>query len=131
MNDYFKEIKASHWLCVVRQNGTLELYSTIDLTDIRQCFQAPQVHLGHRLLLNVIADDPIVHPSVQPCGIVEVCIFGMGHLQRRPLLIMRTSDFSILLYEAIPAYEGLEPQQLKIRFRKLNHNLLLKETKIL
>lgn len=103
----------------------------IDLTDIRQCFQAPQVHLGHRLLLNVIADDPIVHPSVQPCGIVEVCIFGMGHLQRRPLLIMRTSDFSILLYEAIPAYEGLEPQQLKIRFRKLNHNLLLKETKIL
>ncbi len=105
--DYFKENKASHWLFAVRQNGT----SMIDLTDIRQYFQEPQVLLG--LLLNVIAVH-MVHPFVEPCGIVQVCIFGMGHLQRRSLLIRKTSYFIILLN---PAYEGLELQKLKIRFK--------------
>lgn len=105
----------------------LEIYSLTDA--IQQGFQAPLIHLGHRLLVNVKADDPVVHPSSLPCGIVEMGLFGLGHLQRRPLLMVRTSDFGVLLYEAIPAYVGLDPEQLKIRFRKLNHNMILRETK--
>ena len=127
MTEYFRDIAPSHWLCVVRQNGTLEVYS-MD-ASVRQGFQAPHVHLGHRLLVNVKADDPVVHPSALPCSIVEVCLVGLGHLHRRPLLVLRTSDFGILLYEAIPAYLGLDPEQLKIRFRKLNHSMILRETK--
>lgn len=129
MNEYFREIKVTHWLCVVRQNGALEIYSVADSTTVQQCFQAPHVNLGHRLLVNVSVDDSTTKSTGQPSGIVEVGIFGLGHLHRRPLLMMRTSDFRILIYEAIPAYDGLQPQQLKVRFRKLNHNLLLRETK--
>lgn len=43
-------------------------------------------------------------------------------------MMIRTSDFGVLIYEAIPAFES-QDNQLKIRFRKLNHNLLLRETK--
>lgn len=94
-------------------------------------FRAGHVHLGHRLLVNAMFDEMSAVSSIR-CNIVEMGIFGLGHLHRRPLLVMRTSDFGVLLYEAIPslpAYESKQKNELKIRFRKLNHSLLLRETK--
>lgn len=93
-----------------------------------ESFRAAHVHLGHRLLVNSKFDEPSTFPSTH-CGIVEIGLFGLGHLYRRPLLMMRTTDFGVLLYEAIPATESFQNNELKIRFRKLNHNLLLRETK--
>ncbi len=105
----------------------LEIYSLID-GIVRDSFQTSHVHLGHRLLVNLKLEEQVSLPS-NHCNVVEMGIFGLGHLYRRPLLMMRTSDFGVLLYEAIPAYEILKKSELKIRFRKLNHNLLLRETK--
>ncbi len=96
-----------------------------------ETFQTVHVHLGHRLLFNMKADETSL-PSSTHCNIVEMGIFGLGHLHRRPLLMIRTSDFGVLLYEAIPAlpiYDSKQKNELKIRFRKLNHSLLLRETK--
>lgn len=130
MSEYFREIKPTFWLTVVRKNGTLEFYSLVDLI-VKLSFETSSIHLGHRLLVNLMPDEsPSPHQSVD-CNIMEVGIFGLGHLHRRPILIMRTSSFGIILYEAIAAYEGLQKDQLKIRLRKLNHSLLLKETRTL
>ena len=106
----------------------LEIYSITDGV-VRISFQTSHVHLGHRLLVNLKLDEQSSFPTSTQCTVVEMGIFGLGHLHRRPLLMMRTLDFGVLLYEAIPAYESLTKSELKIRFRKLNHNLLLRETK--
>jgi cleavage and polyadenylation specificity factor subunit 1 len=129
--DYFREIKPTYWLSIIRQNGTLEIYLLAGQLVV-ETFQTIQVHLGHRLLFNMKTDEPSLPSSSIHCNIVEMGIFGLGHLHRRPLLMIRTSDFGVLLYEAIPAlpaHESKQKNELKIRFRKLNHSLLLRETK--
>lgn len=124
--DYFREIKPTYWLSVVRENGVLEIYS-ISGDVLLERFRTTHVHQGHRLLVNSKLDHMSPLPAVK-CGIVEMGIFGLGHLNRRPVLMLRTTDFSVLLYEIIPTVESLE-SELTIRLRKLNHNLLLRETK--
>lgn len=130
VTDYFREIKPTYWLSIIRQNGALEIFS-LNGKFVLDTFRAGHVHLGHRLLVNAMFDEMSAVSSIR-CNIVEMGIFGLGHLHRRPLLVMRTSDFGVLLYEAIPslpAYESKQKNELKIRFRKLNHSLLLRETK--
>lgn len=124
---YFHEIKPTYWLAVVRKCGHLELFSVNDLT-VRESFLTPNVHMARRLLVNTRPET--VQESSITNNIVEMGIFGLGHMCRRPLIVMRAADFKILLYEVIPAIEGCHDDSLKIRLRKLNHCLLLKETKI-
>lgn len=128
MADYFRDIKPTYWIALIRQNGTLEIFSVVDGV-VTESFQTAQVHMGHRLLTSIKLDEPPnpLHSSTN-CGVVEIGIFGLGHLYRRPLMMVRNSDFGVLIYEAIPAFVKRD-NQLNIRFRKLNHNLLLRETK--
>ena len=128
MIDYFREIKPTYWLALVRKCGNLELFSVKDLV-VRESFLAPNIHMARRLLINTrpetVQETPITN------NIVEMGIFGLGHMCRRPLIIMRAVDFKILIYEVIPAIESCQGDDSpKIRLRKLNHSLLLKETKI-
>lgn len=124
--NYFREVKPTYWLALIRRNGNFEFFSVTDLV-VRGRFLAPNVHMGHRLLVNTPPD--IGQESGTTNNIVEMGIFGLGHLCRRPVVVMRTADFKVLLYEVIPAVEGSHDDSVKIRLRKLNHSLLLRETK--
>ena len=58
-------------------------------------------------------------------------LVGLGGAHhRRPLLLARTDDNELLVYEAFPYYESqLEDEQLKMRFKKLRHGLILRDRK--
>jgi cleavage and polyadenylation specificity factor subunit 1 len=61
--------------------------------------------------------------------VTEITMVGLGDKKRRPLLLARTSDHELLLYEVFPYYEKLDKKQLKLRFKKVNHGLLLRDRK--
>ena len=125
MRHFLMEKPPTYWLSIVLPNGSLEIYS---LDDLLLCFKTCDLHLGHRLLS--YQQESTVRASSQ-VEIIEIGIFPLGHLRRRPLMIIRTSDYQLFLYEAVAYYDTSEDHQLKMRFRKWNHNLLLKEKKTL
>ena len=60
----------------------------------------------------------------------EICMVALGDHQRRPLLVARTNDQELLIYETFPFFDKqLEADQLKMRFKKLHHGLILRERK--
>ena len=127
VREFFRERKASYWLALVRQNGTLEIYS---VPDMQLNFSAIDLHLGHRLLNHHEPNTGTTPVSTaSSVDVIEIGIFGLGHLQRRPLMILRTADCQVFIYEAVIFYDGTEGRHLKMRFRKLSHNMLLKEKK--
>jgi len=119
----------TYWLAIVRQNGNLEIYELAKV-ELQLRFLTSALHLGHRLLVNLNQEGTTHCATNYPCDIVEIGIFPLGHLQRRPILVTRTSDFNILIYEAIASVGSDNIQdRLRIRFRKLDHNLLLQQKK--
>lgn len=62
-------------------------------------------------------------------AVVEILMVGLGGNRRRPLLMARTSDHEVAVYEAFPYYGDLDKEQLKVRFKKVPHGLILRERK--
>lgn len=128
-NDFNRCTTPTNWLAVVRQNGDLEIYKLSDV-ELQLSFQTSALHLGHRLLVNMYQKGATLSSTNYPCDIIEIGIFPLGHLQRRPILVTRTADFNILIYEAVACVSTDAVQdRLHIRFRKLDHNLLLQQKK--
>ncbi|KAK3856715.1 hypothetical protein Pcinc_036978 [Petrolisthes cinctipes] len=121
-----KDIRPSYWLVGVRENGSLEIFS---LPDFKLSYTIRNFWLGQRVLSDSLQNTtpqqlptltesiPVVH---------EVLIVGMGNKNLRPVLLARV-DEDLLMYEVFPFYENLTPTQLKIRFRLVEHNLILRE----
>ncbi|KFM60381.1 Cleavage and polyadenylation specificity factor subunit 1, partial [Stegodyphus mimosarum] len=63
---------------------------------------------------------PIIH---------EILVVGLGIRSSRPMLLAR-ADEDLLIYEAFPFYETQIDNHLKLRFRKLNHDIITRERKL-
>ena len=62
---------------------------------------------------------PLVH---------EILLVGLGYNHSRPLLFARI-DHDLVIYEMYPFYDGLGPNAMKFRFKKLDHGLIIKENR--
>ncbi|KAK6623006.1 hypothetical protein RUM43_008858 [Polyplax serrata] len=121
---YSQEIKPNYWMFLLRENGTLDIYS---LPDFRPSFQIRRLGQGQRVLYDVLdtvqpsgsdgSDDPEIH---------ELLVVSLGHLGRRPILLLRTES-DLMMYQAFKYAKG---SNLKIRFRRLPQTLILKERKM-
>ncbi|XP_065344117.1 cleavage and polyadenylation specificity factor subunit 1 [Cloeon dipterum] len=125
---YLSETKASFWLLMTRENGTLEIYS---LPDCKLCFLSKHVSSGPKVLVDNLEVVPVASNSSSasseaPTPIVrELLVAPLGHLGSRPLLMIRL-DEELLLYQAFYYAKG---HPMPIRFSKMNHNVYLRERK--
>lgn len=72
------------------------------------------------LLLNQSDSTDKVHQSINVIVPKEILLTGQGHFGTRPMLYIRT-DTELLIYRVFRYLKG----NLKIRFKKLNHNIIL------
>ncbi|XP_076048497.1 cleavage and polyadenylation specificity factor subunit 1 [Oratosquilla oratoria] len=122
-----KEIRPTYWLVGVRENGNLELYT---LPDFRLTYTVQNFGIG-QLVLKDCGRDAAMTPihrleNADMPTVHEVLLVGMGNRNMRPMLFARVEE-DLLLYEVFPFFETLEPMQMKIRFRLIEHNLILRE----
>ena len=154
---YLTKIEVSHWAFGLRENGNLEILS---LPDFTLSYVVNNFPLMPNVLIDaltspsaraeVIKDenkpfDPSnsasgLYPEGTP-AVVEILVVGLGGGSngctasgggggRRPLLMARSSDHELTVYEIFPYYEPkLSSDQLKMRFKKVSHGLILRERK--
>ncbi|XP_023327813.1 cleavage and polyadenylation specificity factor subunit 1 [Eurytemora carolleeae] len=129
---HLEPVKITYWCVGVRQNGNFELYSVPDFT-------LRFVSLNFPHTPNVLVDNMSTRASTQSDAtrglenlpeVTEIRLVGLGIRGRRPLLLARLRDQEVVIYE-LYEYQSpsLSPDQLKIRFRKLSHGLVLRDRK--
>lgn len=117
------DIRATQWLGLARENGSLEILS---LPELKVCFTVKQFSIGPRLLVDAsLAAETASRAGVkEEVPIVrELLMVGLGHKHMRPYLLARV-DEELLLYEA---FVPVDAQYGHFRFKKLQHNLILRE----
>ena len=123
---HLEVVTPTFWLVGVRENGNLELYSVKDfkLKFVSQNFpQQADVLVDH---LKEEAGQKLDIGS----PVIEILMVGLGMAGRRPILMARTKDLEIVIYELYPFNgKSLAPDQLAVRFKKMNHGLILRERK--
>ena len=130
------EIKSclpTFWLFIVRENGIMEIYSLPDLKLvylIKNFPMAPKVLVDSVQITDHIGVQQQQESLTSSMSITrELLITGMGVKNSRPILFARFDD-DLLIYEAFPFYEIQVENHLKLRFKKLSHNVMVKEPKI-
>jgi len=128
---HFEPKKTTFWFIGIRQNGNFELYSVPDFT-------LRFVSLNFPGTPSVLVDnmstraptDSAARPGEAFPEVTEVRMVGLGSRGRRPVLLARLRDQEVVMYE-LYSYQAptLSPDQLKVRFRKLRHGLLLRDRK--
>jgi len=129
---HLEPVKKSFWFVAIRENGNFELYSVPDFT-------LRFVSLNFPHTPNVLVDNMSTRASAAaevPRGldnlpeVTEVKLVGLGPRGRRPVLLARLSDHEVIMYE-LYEYQSptLSPDQLKVRFRKISHGLILRDRK--
>lgn len=128
-------IKPSFWVFITRDNGNLEIYS---MPDLKLVYLINNVGNGNHYLSDSMEFVPVIPGGKREPGTAdpmdqfksygvsqegtmprEVLVCGLGHCGNRPLLFIRL-DNEILIYSVFRYGKG----HLKIRFRKLQHDLL-------
>ena len=113
---------ASHWCCLTRDDGVLEIRS---LPSWRLSYFCKNFAMSPKVLLH--SEE---HSSVGSEGIPtvrEICVVGMGWKRRRPHLLTLIDD-DLFIYSAFP-YNTDNKSALKLRFSKLQHEVLIKKKK--
>ncbi|XP_023931604.1 cleavage and polyadenylation specificity factor subunit 1-like [Lingula anatina] len=129
-----KEIKPSYWALLYRENGNLEFYS---LPDFKQVFVIKSFPMGHKVLVDsaVMAESMVSEkqekfdkggelPSVK-----ELLVVGLGNKCSRPYLMARIEE-DLMIYEVFPYHQVSPEGHLKVRFRKIQHGLVLRPRKL-
>ena len=125
---------ATFWSLALRENGSLEIMS---LPDFTLKYLIPNFHLAPNVLTDALftslpsKTSSITDPENQMPKIQEIKMVALGERQRRPLLMARTSDQELIMYQVFPYYDNdkLDKTQLKMRFKRLAHGLILRERK--
>ncbi|CAG5135896.1 unnamed protein product, partial [Candidula unifasciata] len=137
-----REIKKTSWMLLCRENGQLEIYS---LPECKLVFSVKSFPLGQRTLVDsgplfdtlkvggVINVDKQKNLDEMPV-VKEIQMCGLGHNKTRPYLIARV-DEDLLIYEAFARTASTADAQmafdhLRIRFRKIQHDLILREKRL-
>lgn len=123
-------VTPTYWLVTVRSNGNFEMYSVPDFT-LR--FLSPNFPHLPDVLADVTRhkgdsrDTPRgLESSISP--LTELLLVGLGTKGRRPVLMARTKDGELAIYQGYEYFHrSLGQDQLKLRFKKIRHGLLLRE----
>lgn len=124
----------THWCMIVRENGVMEIYQ---LPDWRLVFLVKNFPVGQRVLV----DSSSGQSATQGEGkkeemtrqgeiplVKEVALVSLGNNHSRPYLLVHVEQ-ELLIYEAFP-YDQQQPQNnLKVRFKKVPHNINFREKK--
>ncbi|KAK7115084.1 hypothetical protein V1264_001025 [Littorina saxatilis] len=151
-----KKIEATYWGLVARENGALEIYSLPDFTlcyYVKSFPMGPKVIVDSKqasggtsgtatpsastssidVPSSSTTSTPTPTPSKQSVGemprLKEILVTGLGHNRSHPYLMAWVEE-ELLIYEAFPYQASDSPatdKHLKIRFKKIDHGLILKE----
>lgn len=122
-------VKPTWWCVACRDNGVMEIYT---LPDFKLVFLVKNFNMAPRVLV----DSGSASAASMTGGVVtedslpvkEVLLTGMGHKNKRPMLIAVVEQ-DLLVYEAFTFTEASLEAHLNLRFRKLQHNLLIRDKK--
>ncbi|KAJ7381472.1 Cleavage and polyadenylation specificity factor subunit 1 [Desmophyllum pertusum] len=123
-------VKPTWWCVACRDNGVMEIYT---LPDFKLVFLVKNFNMAPRVLV----DSGSTSAASSMTGgvgvedslpVKEVLLTGLGHNNNRPMLIAFVEQ-DLLVYEAFTFTEASVEGHLNLRFRKLQHNLLLREKK--
>uniref|UniRef100_A0A452ETX6 Cleavage and polyadenylation specificity factor subunit 1 n=1 Tax=Capra hircus TaxID=9925 RepID=A0A452ETX6_CAPHI len=124
----------THWCLLVRENGAMEIYQ---LPDWRLVFLVKNFPVGQRVLVDSSFGQPTTQGEARKEEatrqgelplVKEVLLVALGSRQRRPYLLVHV-DQELLIYEAFPHDSQLGQGNLKVRFKKVPHNINFREKK--
>ncbi|XP_065687015.2 cleavage and polyadenylation specificity factor subunit 1 [Patagioenas fasciata] len=129
----------THWCVLVRDNGAMELYQ---LPEWRLVFLVKNFPVGQRVLVDSSFGQAAVGTQgTQGTGdgkegtrqgdlplVKEVLLVALGHRQSRPYLLVHVEQ-ELLIYEAFGHDSQLGQNNLKVRFKKVPHNINFREKK--
>uniref|UniRef100_A0A665V369 Cleavage and polyadenylation specificity factor subunit 1 n=1 Tax=Echeneis naucrates TaxID=173247 RepID=A0A665V369_ECHNA len=124
----------SHWCMIIRDNGVMEIYQ---LPDWRLVFLVKNFPVGQRVLVDSSSGqsatqgegkkEEVTRQGEIPL-VKEVALVSLGNNHSRPYLLVHVEQ-ELLIYEAFP-YDQQQPQNnLKVRFKKVPHNINFREKK--
>ncbi|XP_033987005.1 cleavage and polyadenylation specificity factor subunit 1-like [Trematomus bernacchii] len=124
----------SHWCFICRENGVMEIYQ---LPEWRLVFLVKNFPVGQRVLVDSSSGQSAAQgdgkkEEVTRQGdiplVKEVSLVSLGYMCSRPYLLVHVEQ-ELLIYEAFP-YDQQQPQNnLKVRFKKVPHNINFREKK--
>ncbi|XP_054461707.1 cleavage and polyadenylation specificity factor subunit 1 [Anoplopoma fimbria] len=124
----------SHWCIITRENGVMEIYQ---LPEWRLVFLVKNFPVGQRVLVDSSSGQSAAQgegkkEEVTRQGdiplVKEVALVSLGYNYSRPYLLVHVEQ-ELLIYEAFP-YDQQQPQNnLKVRFKKVPHNINFREKK--
>ncbi|CAG0890026.1 unnamed protein product [Darwinula stevensoni] len=121
-----RDTRPTYWVALARENGNLELYS---IPDFNLRFLVKNFHHGDKVLADsapTSVEASQAQQATQVANISEILLVGLGHHHSRPYLLA-VVDEDLLIYEAYPYYENLDKSSLKMRFRNVEHHIILRE----
>ncbi|XP_038067908.1 cleavage and polyadenylation specificity factor subunit 1-like [Patiria miniata] len=117
------------WSVVCRENGLLEIYS---LPDFNLMFLVRNFPMAQKVLVDSVQTTATTDQQGQQHDMLptvkEVKLVGLGHKNSRPFL-MAIVEEDLLIYEAFASHSASDVAHLKLRFRKVCHDILIKEKK--
>ncbi|KAG7260639.1 hypothetical protein CRUP_007797 [Coryphaenoides rupestris] len=108
----------THWCMIVRENGVMEIYQ---LPDWRLVFLVKNFPVGQRVLV----DSSSGQSATQGEGKKEE-VTRQGEIPLVKEVTLVHVDQDLLIYEAFP-YDQQQAQNLKVRFKKMPHNINFRE----
>uniref|UniRef100_A0A671SVN1 Cleavage and polyadenylation specificity factor subunit 1 n=1 Tax=Sinocyclocheilus anshuiensis TaxID=1608454 RepID=A0A671SVN1_9TELE len=124
----------SHWCLLVRENGVMEIYQ---LPDWRLVFLVKNFPVGQRVLVDSSASQLATQGKLKKEEVMrqgeiplvkEVALVSLGYNHSRPYLLAHV-DQELLIYEAFPYDQQQAQSNLKVRFKKMPHNINFREKK--
>lgn len=124
----------THWCMIIRENGVMEIYQ---LPDWRLVFLVKNFPVGQRVLVDSSSGqsatqgegkkEEVTRQGEIPL-VKEVSLVSLGNNHSRPYLLVHVEQ-ELLIYEAF-SYDQQQPQNnLKVRFKKVPHNINFREKK--
>ncbi|KAI1285461.1 Cleavage and polyadenylation specificity factor subunit 1 [Halotydeus destructor] len=118
------QTEPTYWLFVANDAGVLKIYS---IPDYEPVYYVKNFPLGPKVVVDSFqSTDASVQqePASSMPSILEICVSGLGALNSRPVMFVRTED-EVMIYEVYPYYDTGVEKNLKVRFRKLNEVVIL------
>uniref|UniRef100_A0A669BVD2 Cleavage and polyadenylation specificity factor subunit 1 n=1 Tax=Oreochromis niloticus TaxID=8128 RepID=A0A669BVD2_ORENI len=124
----------THWCMIIRENGVMEIYQ---LPDWRLVFLVKNFPVGQRVLVDSSSGqsatqgegkkEEVTRQGEIPL-VKEVALVSLGNNHSKPYLLVHVEQ-ELLIYEAFQ-YDQQQPQNnLKVRFKKVPHNINFREKK--